>query len=39
MLTELKSILTRSQATLVQDAAGAASLVVILMVALHLPAL
>ena len=37
MLTQIKSAITRSQATLVQDAAGAVSLVVILVVALHLP--
>ena len=36
----LKAIATRSQDTLVQDAAGAAAaLIVMLMVGLHLPAL
>ncbi len=37
MLTQIKTALTRSQDTLLQDAAGAASLVVMLVVALHLP--
>lgn len=37
MISELKAVLTRSRATLVQDAAGAASLVVMMLVALHLP--
>ncbi|WP_281359577.1 hypothetical protein [Roseobacter ponti] len=36
-LSMIKTVATRSQATLVQDIAGAAALVVILMVALHLP--
>lgn len=35
----VKAIATRSQDTLVHDAAGAAALIVILMVGLHLPAL
>ncbi len=35
----IKSIASRSQATLLQDAAGAAALVVMLMVGLHLPGL
>ena len=33
----LKSIATRSQQTLLQDAAGAAALTVMLVVGLHLP--
>ena len=33
----LKSIATRSQHTLLQDAAGAAALIVMLVVGLHLP--
>ncbi|GAB5436951.1 hypothetical protein TRM7615_03276 [Falsiruegeria mediterranea M17] len=37
MLSQIKTALTRSQNTLLQDAAGAASLVVMLVVALHLP--
>ena len=37
-LKTLKTIATRSQQTLVQDAMGAAALVVMLVVALHLPA-
>jgi len=37
-LKTLKSIATRSQDTLVQDAIGAAALVVILVVGLYLPA-
>lgn len=39
MLSQIKTALTRSQNTLLQDAVGAASLVVILMVALHVPGL
>ncbi|SLN37566.1 hypothetical protein TRL7639_01850 [Falsiruegeria litorea R37] len=39
MLSQIKTALTRSQDTLLQDAAGAASLVVMLVVALHLPGL
>ncbi|KIN65184.1 hypothetical protein Z946_4084 [Sulfitobacter noctilucicola] len=34
----LKSIATRSQDTLLQDAIGAAALIVMLVVGLHLPA-
>ena len=34
----LKTILLRSHATLLQDAAGAAALIVMLVVGLHLPA-
>ncbi|MDX1743035.1 MAG: hypothetical protein R3186_05500 [Ruegeria sp.] len=37
MLTQIKTTLSRSQSTILQDAAGAVSLVVMLMVALHLP--
>ncbi len=37
MLTQIKTAVTRSQSRLLQDAAGAASLVVMLLVALHLP--
>ncbi|WP_281282108.1 hypothetical protein [Ruegeria sediminis] len=37
MLTQIKTALVRSQKTLLQDTVGAASLVVMLMVALHLP--
>ncbi|WP_298383198.1 hypothetical protein [Ruegeria sp.] len=37
MLTQIKTAFSRSQATILQDAAGVASLVVMLVVALHLP--
>ncbi len=37
MVTQFKSALRNSQSTLVQDALGAASLVVMLVVGLHLP--
>ncbi|SHE67399.1 hypothetical protein SAMN05444279_10622 [Ruegeria intermedia] len=37
MLSQIKTAISRSQSTLLQDAAGAASLIVMLMVALHLP--
>ncbi len=37
-LRTLKAIVTRSRDTLLQDAAGAAALMVILVVGLHLPA-
>ncbi len=37
MLNQIKTAIGRSQATLLQDAAGAVSLVVMLVVALHLP--
>ena len=37
MLSQIKTAISRSQSTLLQDAAGAVSLVVMLMVALHLP--
>ncbi|WP_201151309.1 hypothetical protein [Rhodovulum sulfidophilum] len=39
MLTELTSVLTRCRATLWQDAAGAAALMVLLIAGLHLPGL
>ncbi|MEC7258145.1 hypothetical protein [Arenibacterium halophilum] len=39
MPADLKSVLNRAKPTLVQDAAGAAALVVMLLVALHLPGL
>ncbi len=39
MLTEIKSVLSRTQHTLIQDSLGAASLVVMLLVGLHLPGL
>jgi hypothetical protein len=38
-LNELKSIIRRSEATLLYDAMGAAALGVMLIVALHLPTL
>lgn len=38
-LRQIKDIATRAEATLLQDAAGAAALLVILVVSLHLPAL
>lgn len=37
MLTQIKTVVTRSQSTLLQDAIGAASLCVMLWAALHLP--
>ncbi|SDC15787.1 hypothetical protein SAMN04488239_101314 [Ruegeria marina] len=37
MMTQIKIVLSRSQDTLLQDAIGAASLLVILLVALHMP--
>ncbi len=37
MLTQIKTAFSRSQATILQDAVGAVSLVVMLVVALHLP--
>lgn len=37
-LKMIKTIATRSQTTLLQDAAGAAALIVMLVVGLHLPA-
>ncbi len=39
MMTQIKTILDRNEATLVQDAIGAVSIAVILLVALHLPAI
>ena len=36
-MTEIRNAFTRSRATLAQDAAGVAALVVMLLVALHLP--
>lgn len=39
MLTQIKAIASRSHATLLQDAAGMAALIVMLLVALHLPSL
>ncbi len=37
MLAQIKTVFSRSQSTILQDAAGVASLAVMLMVALHLP--
>ena len=37
MLTQIKTVITRSHSTILQDAVGVVSLVVMLMVALHLP--
>ena len=37
MLTQIKTALSRSQSTILQDTAGAVSLIVMLIVALHLP--
>ena len=37
MITELKAALSRSSATLLQDALGALSLVILLVGGLHLP--
>ncbi len=39
MITQIKSTLRNAQSTLLQDAVGAASLMVMLVVALHLPGL
>lgn len=39
MMKDLKSVLARSSATLLQDAMGALSLVVLLVIGLNLPAL
>jgi len=39
MIAQIKTTLQSSQSTLLQDAIGAASLVVMLIVALHLPGL
>ncbi len=38
MFQQIKTTLQRSQSQLLQDAAGAAALVVLLVVALHIPA-
>lgn len=37
MLTQIKAVFNRSHPTILQDAVGVVSLVVMLMVALHLP--
>lgn len=37
MLTQIKTAFSRAQSTILQDAVGVVSLVVMLMVALHLP--
>ncbi|MCX8954713.1 hypothetical protein OU790_14890 [Ruegeria sp. NA] len=37
MLTQIKTAFSRAQSTILQDAVGVLSLVVMLMVALHLP--
>lgn len=37
MISQIKSVIRRSQATLVQDAMGGAALVVMLVASLHLP--
>jgi hypothetical protein len=39
MLAQIKTVLRRSQATLIQDAMGGAALVVMLVASLHLPVL
>jgi len=39
MLNELKSVIDRSSATLLQDALGVTALMVMLVVGLHLPGL
>ena len=39
MLQEVRALIARSAPTLAQDAAGVAALAVMLLVALHLPAL
>ncbi len=39
MMQEIKSVITRSHANLIGDMVGAASLCVMLVVALHLPGL
>ena len=39
MLTQIKTVISRSHANLLQDAAGAAALCVMLWEALHLPGL
>lgn len=37
MLKDIRTVMRRSQSTLLQDAIGASALVVMLMVALHIP--
>lgn len=37
MLTQIKTIASRSHVTLLQDAAGAMALIVMLVIGLHLP--
>lgn len=39
MMKDIRSALTRTQPTLLQDAIGAAALMVMLVVGLHLPAM
>ncbi len=39
LITEVRSITGRAQATLVQDAVGGAALIVMLIVGLHLPSI
>jgi hypothetical protein len=39
MISQIRATLERSRDTLLQDAAGAAALIVMLVVALHLPGL
>lgn len=39
MLTQIKTVIARSQDTLLQDIIGASALVVMLLVGLHLPGL
>ncbi|WP_268874352.1 hypothetical protein [Tropicimonas marinistellae] len=39
MFTEFKALIVRSEATLLEDAIGVASLMVILVAGLHLPSL
>ena len=39
MFTQIKTVIRNSQSTLLQDAIGAASLVVMMIVALHIPGL
>ncbi|WP_272945274.1 hypothetical protein [Actibacterium atlanticum] len=39
MLNDVKTVLRRSPATLLQDAVGAVALIVMLMASLHLPSL
>ena len=39
MMSQIRSVIRNSQATLVQDAIGAGALVVMMVVALHIPGL